>query len=448
MRDTHFIMLLFMSLIFFGLLVLGTPIGFALGITAVVSLAKMAGVSGLLALLNPGSDMFLFKMVSQRFYAGLDMFTLMAMPFFIFAGAIMNKTGITHRLVKFSNVLVGHLRGGLAHANIVASIFFAGMTGAAVSDTAAIGTMLIPAMVDDGYDKDFSAAVTAASSIIGPTIPPSNMMVIYGSLMSVSIAGLFAAGFVPGLLLGFFLMILSGYLSMKRGYPKSLRSSFQEILLATKDAIIPLLMPVIILGGILSGIFTPTEAAAVAVAYAFMIGFFVLKTLKLRDIPELLYQTGKTTGVVFLIIGSASIIGWILTMERVPETIAAAFLSVSDNPKVILLLILILMLVVGMFMDIAAALIILGPILHPIAVNNLGMHPIHFGIIMVLSLNIALMTPPVGACLFVACGISHLTLEQLSKAIFPFIVVEVIVLFIISYWADLVLFFPRLLGLG
>ena len=207
-------------------------------------------------------------------------------------------------------------------------------------------------------------------------------------------------------------------------------------------------MPIIILGGILSGVFTPTEAAAVAVAYAFIIGFFVLRTLKLSDIPELLYQTGKTTGVVFLIIGSASIIGWVLTMERVPEAVAAAFLTVSDNPNIILLLILLLMLIVGMFMDIAAALIILGPILHPIAVNNLGIHPIHFGIIMVLSLNIALMTPPVGACLFVACGISRLSLEQLSKAILPFIVVEVIALFIISYWSDLVLFFPRLLGLG
>lgn len=441
-------MLLFISLIFFGLLLLGTPIGFALGITAVLSLAKMGGVEQLPILLNPGSDVFIFKMVSQRFYAGLDMFTLMAMPFFIFAGAIMNKSGITHRLVKFSNTLVGHLRGGLAHANIVASIFFSGMTGAAVSDTAAIGTMLIPAMVEDGYDKDFSAAVTAASSIIGPTIPPSNMMVIYGSLMSVSIAGLFAAGFVPGLLIAVFLMILSGFIAKKRGYPKNARSSLKQILLATKEAIIPLLMPIIILGGILTGIFTPTEAAAVAVGYAFIIGFFVLRTLKLKDIPDLLYQTGKTTGVVFLIIGSASILGWILTMERVPEAVAAGFLSVSNNPHIILLLILILMLIVGMFMDIAAALIILGPILHPIAVNNLGMDPIHFGIIMVLSLNLALMTPPVGACLFVACNISKLSLEALTKAIWPFIVVEVIALFIIAYWSDLVLFFPRLMGVG
>jgi len=441
-------MLLFISLIFFGLLLLGTPIGFALGITAVLSLAKMSGVDQLPILLNPGSDVFIFKMVSQRFYAGLDMFTLMAMPFFIFAGAIMNKSGITHRLVKFSNTLVGHLRGGLAHANIVASIFFSGMTGAAVSDTAAIGTMLIPAMVEDGYDKDFSAAVTAASSIIGPTIPPSNMMVIYGSLMSVSIAGLFAAGFVPGLLIAIFLMILSGFIAKKRNYPKSARSSLKQILLATKEALLPLLMPIIILGGILTGIFTPTEAAAVAVAYAFIIGFFVLRTLKLGDIPDLLYQTGKTTGVVFLIIGSASILGWILTMERVPEAVAAGFLRVSDNPHIILLLILILMLIVGMFMDIAAALIILGPILHPIAVNNLGIDPIHFGIIMVLSLNLALMTPPVGACLFVACNISNLSLEALTKAIWPFIVVEVIALFIIAYWSDLVLFFPRLVGVG
>jgi tripartite ATP-independent transporter DctM subunit len=360
----------------------------------------------------------------------------------------MNKSGITHRLVKFSNTLVGHLRGGLAHANIVASIFFSGMTGAAVSDTAAIGTMLIPAMVEDGYDKDFSAAITAASSIIGPTIPPSNMMVIYGSLMSVSIAGLFAAGLVPGLLIAFFLMILSGFIAKKRGYPKSARSSLKQILLATKEAVLPLLMPIIILGGILTGIFTPTEAAAVAVGYAFIIGFFVLRTLKLRDIPDLLYQTGKTTGVVFLIIGSASILGWILTMERVPESVAAGFLSVSNNPHIILLLILVLMLIVGMFMDIAAALIILGPILHPIAVNNLGIDPIHFGIIMVLSLNLALMTPPVGACLFVACNISNLSLEALTKAIWPFIVVEVIALFIIAYWSDLVLFFPRLVGVG
>jgi tripartite ATP-independent transporter DctM subunit len=421
------------ALTFIVLLFAGMPIGFTIGSVALFAIYQM--------------DMpVMFNMVPQRFFAGLDMFTLMAMPFFILAGQIMNKSGITHRLVNFANVLVGHLRGGLAHANIIASIFFAGMTGAAVSDTAAIGTMLIPAMVEDGYDKDFSAAVTASSSIIGPTIPPSNMMVIYGSLMGVSIAGLFAAGFVPGILLGLMLMLLSGYISKKRGYPKNeKRSSFKEMIFAFWDAILALLMPVIILGGILSGVFTPTEAAAIAVAYAFFVGKFVFKSLKMKDIPELLEQTARTTGVVFLIIASASILGWIFASERVPEQIAAMFLQISNNKYIILLLINILMLIVGMFMDIAAALVILGPILHPLAVN-MGVPPIQFGIIMVLSLNVALMTPPVGACLFVVSGITNLSLEQISKAIWPFIVVEVIALFAITFIEPISMFFPRLLG--
>lgn len=422
-----------MGIAFLVMLFAGMPIGFALGSTALLVLYQM--------------DMpLLFNMVPQRFFAGLDMFTLMAMPFFILAGQIMNKSGITHKLVNFANVLVGHLRGGLAHANIIASIFFAGMTGAAVSDTAAIGTMLIPAMVEDGYDKDFSAAVTASSSIIGPTIPPSNMMVIYGSLMGVSIAGLFAAGFMPGILLGGMLMILSGYISKKRGYPKKeRRATIKEMLIAFKDAFLALLMPVIILGGILTGIFTPTEAAAIAVFYAFIVGKFIFKTLKVKDIPDLLNSTARTTGVVFLIIASASILGWFLASERVPEQIATLFMSISNNKYVILLMINILMLIVGMFMDIAAALVILGPILHPLAVS-VGVAPIHFGIIMVLSLNVALMTPPVGACLFVASGITNLSLEAISKAIWPFIVIEIITLFAITFIEPISMFLPKLLG--
>ena len=426
---------MFISLIFIfaGALVLGVPIGFTIGIT------------GLLGLYLMGNDIAMFTMAPLQFFSGLDMFTLMAMPFFILAGEIMNKTGITTRLVKFSNILVGHWRGGLAHANIMASIFFAGMTGAAVSDTAAIGTMLIPAMEEDGYDLDFSAAVTAASSIIGPTIPPSNMMVIYGSLMNVSIAGLFAAGFLPGLVLGGLLMILSAFISIKRGYPRSAKTTFIEKLIGLKDAIIPLLMPIIILGGILSGIFTPTEAAAVAVAYALVIGFFVLKSLKLVDLPSMFINTAKITGVVFLIIGTASIVSWVLAINQVPQAIAEFLLSATGDPRIVLLLIIVLMLIVGMFMDIAAALIILGPILHPIAVS-MGMSPIHFGIIMVLSLNIALMTPPVGACLFVVCSITKLKLGEISRAIIPFIVVEVVALFIIAYVPIISTFIPGLLG--
>ncbi len=426
-------MFLSVLVVFFTLLFLGVPIGFTLGI---------AGVAGLVLM---GSGAGLLSMAPLQYFSGLDMFTLMAMPFFILAGEMMNKAGITQRLVRFANILVGSLRGGLAHANIMASVFFAGMTGAAVSDTAAIGTMLIPAMVEDGYDTDFSAAVTAASSIIGPTIPPSNMMVIYGSLMNVSIAGLFAAGFLPGLVLAGLLMLMTAYLSWKRGYPKGPKTTFKDKLVGTKNAIIPLLMPVIILGGILSGLFTPTEAAAVAVLYALVIGFFVLKSLKIADLGPMLSKTAKITGVVFLIIGTASILSWVLAINQVPQAIAAFLIQTTGNPKLILLLILLLMLIVGMFMDIAAALIILGPILHPIAVS-IGMNPIHFGMIMVLSLNIALMTPPVGACLFVACSISKISLAQLSKAIFPYIVMEVLALFIVAYVPEISLFLPRLLG--
>jgi tripartite ATP-independent transporter DctM subunit len=425
-------MLPVIAIVFFGLMLLGAPIGFSLGIAALAAFVQM----DVPALLN---------MVPQRFYAGLDMFTLMAMPFFILAGEIMNKTGITHRLVEFANALVGHLRGGLAHANIVASIFFAGLTGAAVSDTAAIGTMLIPAMEKDGYELDYSAAVTAASSVIGPTIPPSNMMVIYGSLMSVSIAGLFAAGILTGLLLAFLLMLLAAYYAAKRNYPKRPRSTLRMMLKSTKDAVVPLMMPVIILGGILSGVFTPTEAAAVAVGYAAFVGLFVFKTIKFRDFLPLFYQTAMVTGVVFLIIGTASICGWVLASERVPETVAGFLLSLSAGKSSLLLLILILMMIVGCFMDIAAALIILGPILHPLAVSQ-GIHPLHFGIIMVFSLNIALITPPVGACLFVACGITRLSLEQLSRAIWPFIMVEFAALFIIAFVEEIPMFIPKLLG--
>lgn len=426
-------MFLSIVIVFLALLAIGVPIGFTLGL------------SGILGLYLMGSGVTLFSMAPLQYFSSLDMFTLMAMPFFIFAGEIMNKGGITERLVRFANILAGNIRGGLAHANIIASVFFAGMTGAAVSDTAAIGTMLIPAMKDDGYDLDFSAAVTAASSIIGPTIPPSNMMVIYGSLMNVSIAGLFAAGFLPGLVLAGLLMLMTAYISWRRGYPKGLKTTFKEKILGFRSAIIPLLMPVIILGGILSGIFTPTEAAAVAVFYAMIVGFFVLKTITPKDLVPMLIKTARITGTVFLIIGAAGILSWVLAINQVPQAIAAFLLATTGNPKIILLLILILMLIVGMFMDIAAALIILGPILHPIAIS-IGMSPIHFGIVMVLSLNIALMTPPVGACLFVACSISKLTLWELSKAIWPYIIMEILALFIVAYVPEISLFLPRLLG--
>ncbi len=426
-------MVQFIVIVFFLFMLAGTPIAFALGITAVLAFLRMD---------NPA----LMQLVPQNFYSGINMFALMAMPFFMLAGDIMNKIKITHRLVKLANVMVGHIRGGLAHVNILVSIFFAGLTGAAVSDTAALGTMLIPAMEEDGYDKDFAAAVTAASSIIGPIIPPSIIAVIYGSLMNVSIAGLFAAGIVPGVIMGLSLMLLAGYVSKKRDYPMGeKRASVKEVSLAFKEAFIPLLMPVIILGGILSGVFTPTEAAAIAVLYALIIGFFVYRNLTLKDLPVLIYNMVKNSGSIFIILSAAAILGWILAREQIPALIGTMILDFSTNKYVVLMIINMILIVLGMFMDMTAALIILGPILHPLAVS-VGVHPLHFGIIMIVNLNIALMTPPLGACLFVACGISKLSLEEISGEIWPFILAELGVLILVTYVPAISMFLPGLLG--
>jgi TRAP-type transport system large permease protein len=427
-------MITFMLVVFFLLLLAGTPIAFSLGITAVLIFVKMDAP-------------VLMNVVPMKFYSGIDMFALMAMPLFMMAGDIMNRIQITHRIVDFANVLIGNIRGALAHVNIIVSILFAGLTGAAVADTAALGTMLIPAMVKNGYDKSFAAAVTAASSIIGPIIPPSIIMVIYGSLMNVSIAGLFAAGIIPGMLVAVALMILAARISKKRNYPKGAkRASVKEMRVAFKRAIIPLLTPVIILGGILTGAFTPTEAAAVAVFYALIIGFFVYRNLKLKDIPDILFEMVRNSGNVFIILSAAAILGWILANEQIPEMIAALILDITHNKYLVLLIINVILLVIGMFMDMTAVVIILGPILHPLAVS-LGIHPLHFGIIMIVNINIALMTPPLGACLFVACSVSKLTLEEISKEILPFVGVVFLILLVISYVPWISMFVPNMLGL-
>jgi len=425
---------LFLGGSFMILMLIGVPIGFSLGLTSLFAIFK--------------ADMpILLHIMPQRFFAGIDMFPVMAMPFFMIAGDLMNRCRITDSLIEFANVLVGHIRGGLAHSNILASVFFAGITGAAVADSAALGSTLIPAMVKDGYDEDFSAAVTAASSVIGPIIPPSTIMVIYGSVMGVSIAGLFAAGVIPGIIIAIFLMILTYVIALKRNYPKKKNmASLREIGRTFRKSLLALIMPVIILGGILGGFFTPTEAAAFSVFYAFVIGFFVQRTLKLSDLPDIFLNCAKNTGVIFLLMSAASILSFFLASERVPEMLADIMLRISRNPLVILFLVNILLLIVGMFMDITAALLILAPILHPIAVS-MGVHPLHFAIIMVVTLNLGLMTPPLGACLFVVCGITNLTLEQITKEIFPFIIIEVIVLLIITFSPSLTMMVPRFFGL-
>ena len=413
-------------------LLIGIPISFALGIGATTFLIAWDEVP--------------LTVIAQRFYSAVDVFVLLSIPFFILAGELMNKTGITTRLVKFAGLITGRLRGGLAQANIGASILFAGLTGAGVSDTSAIGSILIPAMKEDGFEADYAAAVTAASSVIGPIIPPSIIMVVFGSIMGVSIGALFAAGFVPGLIVGGSLMVTAYVIGVRRGHPhRAQRVSAKEFLRGLKDATFALLMPIIIIGGILSGIFTPTEAAAVATAYALFVGFFVFGTLKLRDIPRCLLKSAVTTSILILIVGFASVVGWTLTIERVPQAIARAILGADLTRVQFLLVVNALLLFMGMIMETGANAIILGPILMPIAMSY-GVNPVHFSLIMLVNLNVGLATPPLGVCLFIACPIAGVSMVQVSKAILPFIAAEIVAVLAITFLPELVLFLPRILG--
>jgi tripartite ATP-independent transporter DctM subunit len=421
------------ALAFVGLILLGLPIGFAIGAAGVIGLFEMGG------------DKFL-ALGPSKIFNGLNIFPFLAMPFFILAGEIMNHTGITSRLVQLAQALVGHFRGGLAHTNMLASVFFAGLTGAATADAAAFGRTLVPAMVERGYKRDYACAVTAAGSIIGPTIPPSGLMVIYGSLMGVSIGGLFAAGVLPGLLICAACMIVIAIGATANNLPKSeKRASLRELARVFRESLLALIMPVIILGGILGGIVTPTEAASIAVAYALFIGIFVYRKITVDDFIRMLIRTARVTGVIFVIIAFASILGWWLSFNQIPQQIAQSILMFADNPYIIIVLIVGLLLIIGMVMDITAILIILAPVLVPLT-EQIGMSPIHAGIMIVLALNISLMTPPVGACLFVLSSVTGERLENIAAKLWPFLIAEIAILLIFALWEDMALLIPRLLG--
>ncbi len=414
--------------IFFGM-----PIGFSLGVSALCSLASWGSVP--------------LKLMVQRMFTGIDSFPLMAIPFFMLAGELMFSGGMLTRLFKFADALVGHIRGGLGHVNIVASMLFAGITGSALADTAALGSMEIPMMVEGGYDVDYSAAITAASSIVGPIIPPSIPMVIYAvAAGNVSIAALFLAGAIPGILIGVAMMIYNYIVSLKRNYPRrETRITLMEFIRIFRRAILVLMMPIIILGGILSGIFTPTEASAVAVAYAVIVGFFVTHELDFKGLARALLNSGIGSGVVLVVVGMSSIVSWILATQQVPQIAANFFLSLTDNPFIYLLCVNALLLFLGCFMDPTPAIILVTPILTPIAIA-LGIDPLHFGLVVVINLIVGLITPPVGLCLFIACGIAKISLERISKAVLPFVLVEIAVLFLITYVPSICLFLPKLLG--
>ncbi|WP_439528395.1 TRAP transporter large permease [Pannonibacter sp.] len=419
--------------LFLVFLMLGLPIVFGL-----------IAAPGILLWLN-GQERDIV-LLYRNVYNGMDSFPLMAIPFFMLAGELMNRAGITLRLVEFAQALIGHLRGGLAHVNILSSMLFAGLSGSAVADVSALGSMMIPAMEKQGYTRRFAAAVTAASAIIGPIIPPSGIMIIYAYVMGESVAALFLAGIVPGILIGLSLMGIVWLLADKENLPLATRrASWGERGHASLKAFWPLLTPVIIMGGILGGIFTPTEASAIAVGYAFFIGLFVLRTLKLNEIPDVLTRAGMTSAVVLLLVGAAMAFKTVASLSHTPELLADIILGLSDNPLVLLFLINVLLFIVGMFLDAGPAIIILGPILGPIFLE-LGVDPVHFAIVMAVNLTVGLLTPPMGLVLFVTSSVSGLRVETIARATLPFLAAEIAVIFLITYFPALTLTIPRLAG--
>ena len=386
-------MLIWFLPVFLFFLLIGLPVFFGL-----------LAAPGLLLYLN-GQERDI-TLLYRNVYNGIDSFPLMAIPFFMLAGELMNRGGITMRLVEFSQAFMGHLRGGLAHVNVLSSMLFAGLSGSAVADTSALGSMLIPAMEKQGYTRKFAAAITAASSVIGPIIPPSGIMIIYAYVMGESVAALFLAGIIPGAMVGIGLMLMVRFMANKYDFPIAAdKYTWPERGKASIKAFFPLLTPVIILGGILGGIFTPTEAAAVAVAYALFIGLFVLRSLKIRDLSGVITRAGITSSVVLLLVGAAMAFKTVVSLSHAPEQLAAFILTLTSNPLLLLFLINILLFIVGMFLDAGPAIIILGPILGPIFIN-LGIDPIHFAIIMSVNLTVGLATPPMGLVLFVASAVS------------------------------------------
>ncbi len=416
--------------LFISLLAIGVPIAFVLG------------VASLLFFAFEGGSLIIFP---QRMFVGINNSVLMCIPFFILAGNIMNAGGITKEIMEFAKCLVGWIRGSLGMVSIVASMIFAGITGSAQADAAAIGSVLLPAMKEEGYDEDFSAALVTAAGVIGPIIPPSIMFIIYGVVGGVSIGALFAGGLIPGVIIGLSLMIITYYYARKRKYPKSELQSARNILVAFLKAIPALMMPVIIVGSILSGIATATEAAAVSVLYSLIVGFFVYRKLRLSDLPKIIMESANLTTSIMIIISTAMIFAWLLTYANVPRLLTSYLLSISSNKFLFLFFVNILFLFIGTWMDPTAAMIVFVPVLLPSA-NAFGIDPIHFGLVVAINLVVGLATPPIGYLLYTMVIISGVKVEKLSRALLPFLIIEVLVLFLVTYvpWFGLVL--PRYFG--
>jgi tripartite ATP-independent transporter DctM subunit len=413
------------------LVLAGMPVGFAMGVTSLVVLVVDRGI-----------DAIPYGIVAQRMLYGVNSFPLLAIPFFLLVGRLMNTGGITDRIFSFCNALIGHVRGGLGYVNILASMIFAGMSGSAVSDAVGLGQMEIKAMTDEGYDLDFSAAVTAASATIGPIIPPSIPMVLFGVLGNVSVGSLFIGGLIPGVLMGLFMMATVTVVAKRRGYPVRVRATTAHIAKTTARAFFPMLSPAILIGGIWLGVFTPTEAAAVAVLYSLFLGVILYREINLKTLIRVLREALDDTAILLFIISAASLYGWLLARYQITIALAESIMAITQDPLFILLIINVFLLVVGFFMESLAAINILTPILMPIALK-VGIDPVHFGVMVVLNLMIGLITPPVGMVLYATQRVAGIPFERLQKAVLIFFIPLLLALLCITLFPPLTVWLPN-----
>ncbi len=419
--------------IFFVALICGLPLFAAMLATAISGFALIG-------------DFSQFRIMIQQFYGGMEPFSLLAIPYFILVGELMGSAGLTNRLLTFAEALVGHFKGGLGYVTVVASIIFAGVNGSAAADASAVGSIMIPAMKKGGYPPSYAAGLTAGSSLIGPIIPPSIFMILFGAMTKTNVGALFMAGVLPGLLLGIAFMVMHRISAYKLNLPTvNSEFSFSKLLTATGGAITSLIAPGIIIGGILFGFMTPTESGAIASLYVLAVGFLWTRELTWKDVAKAFGNTVRLTSVIFVVIGAATIVGWILASEQIPQKLAPIILEYAKTPFMVLLFMSLIIFIVGMFMEEIAALVLLTPVFAPLAVAA-GIDPLHFGIVMTLNITIALITPPMGACVYIVSSIGAVPLEKMFKHIWPFVCVAIVCQLMLIAFPSISLWLPRMLG--
>ena len=416
---------------FFSLLILNVPIAICIGLATIFTIASLG-------------DVPTGYIIAQRMSSGIASFPLLAIPFFILSGILMGEGGMARRLMDFANAVVGRFHGGLAYVNTMTCMMFGSVSGSAVAAVSSVGGFMIPEMIRKGYGREFSTALTTTSATTGLLIPPSNIMIVYAVVAgNVSVAALFLAGVFPGIVMGLLIMFACFLINYNQDVGSGEKASFKQVIAAFAQAIPSLLLIVIVLGGIIGGVFSATEASAIAVAYAFLLAVFIYGEVKIRDIPRILLKCAMTTSVVMLLVGASSAMSWVLAVEQVPQSVSAALLAITDNPLITLLIINALLLVVGTFMDMTPAVLIFTPIFLPV-VMGMGMNPVHFGILMIANLCIGLCTPPVGTCLFVGCSVGGTTIAKVVKPLIPIFIAMVIALLLITYFPGLSLWLPKL----